>query len=117
MYHAHLADGVTDITTLSKQLICITHTLKKCGHSPPIPVSYTHLDVYKRQSLYYAKLKTADTSSGYFATELGTVSAIDDKYIKMGFLDAADKGSEADVYKRQMQMRLRLTEQVIQNLH
>ena len=46
-------------------------------------------------SLYYAKLKTADTSSGYVATELGTVSAIDDKYIKMGFLDAADKGSEA----------------------
>lgn len=43
-------------------------------------------------SLYYAKLKSANTSCGYVATELGTVSALDDDLIKMGFLEDASKG-------------------------
>lgn len=45
-------------------------------------------------SLYYAKLKEAGTSCGYVATELGTVSALDDKFIKMGFLEDAQKGTK-----------------------
>lgn len=46
-------------------------------------------------SLYYAKLKDGDTSCGYVAAEIGTVSSLDDKYIKMGFLEDAKNGSEA----------------------
>ncbi len=46
-------------------------------------------------SLYYAKLKLAPTSCGYLATELGTVSSLDDNMIKMGFLDDAAQGSRA----------------------
>lgn len=45
-------------------------------------------------SLYYAKLKDAATSSGYTATEIGTVSSLDDKFVKMGFLEDAKKGSQ-----------------------
>lgn len=45
-------------------------------------------------SLYYAKLKRGGTDSGYVATELGTVSALDDNLIKMGFLEDAKSGSE-----------------------
>ena len=45
-------------------------------------------------SLYYAKLKKAGTSCGYAATEIGTVSALDDSIIKMGFLDDAEDGTE-----------------------
>lgn len=46
-------------------------------------------------SLYYAKLKYGDTSSGYVATEIGTVAALDDELLKMGFLEDAACGSEA----------------------
>lgn len=46
-------------------------------------------------SLYYAKLQDADTSCGYVASELGTVASLDDKYIKMGFLEDAKLGSQA----------------------
>ena len=45
-------------------------------------------------SLYYAKLKPAGTSCGYVATELGTVSALDNRLIKMGFLEDAKTGTE-----------------------
>lgn len=46
-------------------------------------------------SIYYAKLSNGNTSSGYVATEIGTVSALDDKYIKMGFLEDAKNGSQS----------------------
>lgn len=46
-------------------------------------------------SLYYAKLQDADTSCGYVASELGTVASLDDKYIKMGFLEDAKLGAQA----------------------
>ncbi len=46
-------------------------------------------------SLYYAKLKDGSTSCGYAATEIGTISSLDDKYIKSGFIEDAKNGSEA----------------------
>ncbi len=46
-------------------------------------------------SLYYVKLSPAETSCGYVATELGTVSSLDDSMIKMGFLEDASQGSQA----------------------
>ncbi len=45
-------------------------------------------------SLYYAKLKYAGTSCGYVATEIGTVAALDDDLLKMGFIEDAQRGSE-----------------------
>lgn len=45
-------------------------------------------------SLYYAKLKDGATSSGYIATEIGIVSALDDKFIKMGFLEDSKNGAQ-----------------------
>ena len=46
-------------------------------------------------SLYYAKLQEGDTSCGYVAAEIGTISSLDDKYIKAGFIEDAKKGSKA----------------------
>ena len=46
-------------------------------------------------SLYYAKLREGETSCGYIADELGTLSSLDDKYIKAGFIEEAKNGSEA----------------------
>lgn len=46
-------------------------------------------------SLYYAKLRDADTLCGYVATEIGTIAALDDKYIKTGFPEDAKLGSQA----------------------
>lgn len=46
-------------------------------------------------SLYYAKLREGNTSCGYVADELGTLSSLDDKYIKAGFIEEAKNGSEA----------------------
>lgn len=46
-------------------------------------------------SLYYAKLQEGNTSCGYVAAEIGTISSLDDKYIKAGFIEDAKKGSKA----------------------
>lgn len=45
-------------------------------------------------SLYYAYLEEADTSCGYVAKELGTISSLDSKYIDAGFVEEAKLGSK-----------------------
>lgn len=46
-------------------------------------------------SIYYAKLRRAATESGYTAREIGTVSSLDSELMDMGFLEDAEKGSQA----------------------
>ena len=46
-------------------------------------------------SLYYAKLKEASNDFGYVAYEIGTISALDDEYVDMGFIEDAQNGARA----------------------
>ena len=62
-------------------------------------VSYTHLDVYKRQALYRARTHTKDTIT------LGEEFKLLEMYLKIMELRFGDNFFYQDVYKRQLYRR------------
>ena len=73
------------------------NTVRKSENLLPFPVtvSYTHLDVYKRQDLGYVR-DTGDSFHEYYDGERGSIP---EEYRVMTFQD--DIPEEEDVYKRQ----------------
>ena len=69
---------------LPHDVLCNSHYYKICWHrhlefTPVVPVSYTHLDVYKRQSIYNVRIYKTNMGSilTYFALgALQTRSAV-----------------------------------------
>ena len=55
--HYHAGECLRQLAALNSRLNCAQEMARRdsVGEVPPVPVSYTHLDVYKRQSLYRAK--------------------------------------------------------------
>ena len=67
------------------------------GFDKPLPVSYTHLDVYKRQ-IYYSSLSEADRAS-FDAAERNIINAAYNTYQLVQ--NQAVSYTHLDVYKRQ----------------
>ena len=63
----------------------------ECARKSPIPVSYTHLDVYKRQAIIGANILQQGTTNG-------TITDIDGNFT----LEVPTDAQLADVYKRQV---------------